>query len=52
MAEFFFKYSCDAAARTGWQIRKNLLERTGCDNQRAMPCLDRSPFFPYHRAKC
>ena len=33
MAALLEKYTYDAQARSGWHIRKNLLERTGYDNQ-------------------
>ncbi len=33
MADLLEKLSYDAPARSGWHIRKNLLERTGYDNQ-------------------
>lgn len=33
MAALFEKYSYDASARSGWHIRKSLLERTSYDNQ-------------------
>ncbi len=45
MAELLEKFSYDAPARSGWHIRKNLLERTGYDNQDLL-------FYDYGRLSC
>lgn len=45
MAGLLEKISYDAPARSGWHIRKNLLERTGYDNQDLL-------FYDYGRLSC
>jgi AraC-like DNA-binding protein len=45
MAELLEKFSYDAPARSGWHIRKNLLERTGYDNQDLL-------FYDYGQLSC
>ncbi|MBQ6599924.1 MAG: helix-turn-helix domain-containing protein [Lentisphaeria bacterium] len=45
MAALLEKFSYDAPARSGWHIRKNLLERTGYDNQDLL-------FYDYGRLSC
>lgn len=45
MADLLEKLSYDAPARSGWHIRKNLLARTGYDNQELL-------FYDYGRLSC
>ena len=45
MAALLKKYSYDAYARSGWHIRKNLLEHTGYDNQSIL-------FYDFGKLSC